>query len=960
KSGGFSSGTSFSNSSIPSGNITVSLGSTIELYSLTDQGLNKREDFANLIFSGGGRKTPGNRFNPNGTITIKDNAIFDCTGHNIGDASTNLTMTDDSRLIVETTSTQPSMEGTYNLTCGTIEFTNNSATIQSIRTITGNYNNIEVSGKNVNNSNGNINLNPGGSFTINPKGTFTINDDAITGSKGVQTLTIRSGGTFNCGSSFGFYGALVGLNSPSVKDDIEYIILEPGSAINYSRSKPPLTDGDQMITLIGQDGTIPYQNLILSGNGNKTAPAGTLGIKGDLTKKGSAVFVHNAGTVLLDGSNEQTYSSTIPPMVFNNLTKDNAFGLNINDRLSVYRELLLGDNSKININADITLLSDNNNTANVAPITEGSVINYYEGRFIVERYIPNHSKAWQFLSATTKGSTIKDSWMEGNIADDNANPGFGTLISSNRATWDDDGFDLFSPGGPSMKTFDPVSNSWEGITSTSNKIDNQSGYMLFIRGDRSTHFGDPVTATTMRTRGKLYAPGSEAPNPVNVQANSFHSVSNPYASAIDFNRILSLSPGISNAYYVWDPQLTTYPSAYGLGAYRTISGNVSVPSSDNYTDGNIPPIQSGQAFLVRNQTADEHTLKFDESVKVNGSRNIFREGDIEEPKAKLRLNLFAIHEDQPVLVDGVLTLFHDSYSNKTDDFDAMKLHNSNENVGIWVNAKVLAIERRAIAREYDTLFYHLEKLKPRTYQLELIGHHLDHNGMAAFLEDHYLNTSTFIQSTGATDITFSVNADPTSSSKNRFSVIFRPADNPVPLFFLSVNAWKYNNDIIVEWKVENEDDILQYEAERSTNGLHFNTIAMLPVQNSSQMIYNCTDLNPADGPNYYRIKSVAKGGKIVYSKVVKTYNKNLNPVISIYPNPVEHDMIRLYFSKMAKGNYSMKLYNSTGQRILSDEMNCKGENDHHFIPLNKNTPPGVYHLEITKPNGFKTILNLIK
>jgi hypothetical protein len=957
-SGGFSSG-AYTNSSIPSGSITVSPGSVIELYALNDQGLNPRPDFANLVFSGGGIKTPGSSFDANGTITIKDNAILDCGNHNVGGAPTNLTMTDNSRLINGVVLTQPSMEGIYTLTGGTIEFANNNATFQSIRTISG-YNNIEVSGKFVKNSNGNIKLNPGGSFAIKPTGIFTINDDAITGVNGTQTLTIQNGGVFNCGSSLGFYGVPAGTSSPSVTNDVETILLEPGSTINYSRSDPPLINGNQVITTIGPGGNIAYQSLILSGNGNKTAPAGILEIKGNLTKTGSAVFAHNDGTVLIDGSAGQTYSSSMPPMVFNNFTNNNSVGLNINDSLSVYKQLLLGDNSKTNMNADITLLSDNNSTASVATIPASSVINYYAGRFIVERYIPNHSKAWQFLGVPTKGSTIKESWMESNMADGNSYPGYGTLITSNRATWAADGFDLFSSGGPSLKTFDLISNSWKGVTSTSNLIDNQNGYMLFVRGDRSAHYGDPTTVTIMRTRGKLYAPGSEAPMPVNVPPNSFQSISNPYASSVDFNKVLLLSPGISNSYYVWDPQLTTSPSAYGFGAYRTISGNFSVPSSDHYTDGNIPPIQSGQAFFVRNPTALPCTVNFDESVKVTGSNNVFREEEMEEPSAQLRLNLFVIQESQPVLIDGVLTLFHESYSNKADAFDALKLTNSGENIGISINEKIFTIERRNIAEEDDTLYYNLEKMKHQTYQLELIGDHLDQYGMEAFLKDSYLNTTTSIKPAGATIVDFTINNDSASEARNRFSIILKVANGPLPVSFVSVNASVSHKDIIVEWKVENENNMQQYQPERSTDGLHFNSIGNVPARNHSNVSYIYTDHLSAEGYNYYRIKSVGKDETISYSKVVKVYNKNVNPDISIYPNAVEHDVIHLRFSKVPAGKYKMSLLNSSGQLMFSKEVYHKNEDEHQTLQFNKHTPSGIYHLEVIRPDGMKTMLDVKK
>ncbi len=121
-------------SSIPSGGITVNPGSTIELYANGNQDINARDDFSNLIFSGSGIKTPKGSFNPAGTVTIKEHAIFDCSGRNIGDetesgpTATNLTMSGNSRLIVDTYGPNPKMAGTYNLTGGVIEFKGTNGT----------------------------------------------------------------------------------------------------------------------------------------------------------------------------------------------------------------------------------------------------------------------------------------------------------------------------------------------------------------------------------------------------------------------------------------------------------------------------------------------------------------------------------------------------------------------------------------------------------------------------------------------------------------------------------------------------------------------------------------------------------------------------------------------------------------------------------------------------------------
>src|SRR5690606_33678626 len=97
---------------------------------------------------------------------------------------------------------------------------------------------------------------------------------------------------------------------------------------------------------------------------------------------------------------------TYPP-VFYNLTNQNTQNLNINNFISVKSELTLGDDSKINLEDSIRLISDNDQTASVAPINTAEINYGAKGAFIVERYIPNHSKAWQLLSVPTKGSTIR-------------------------------------------------------------------------------------------------------------------------------------------------------------------------------------------------------------------------------------------------------------------------------------------------------------------------------------------------------------------------------------------------------------------------------------------------------------------------------------------------------------------------------------------------------------------------
>ncbi|MDP4284580.1 MAG: T9SS type A sorting domain-containing protein [Bacteroidota bacterium] len=939
---------------ISSGTINIKNGSTIEYNGPVNQAITStatlNQSYYNITFSGSGTKTPIGAIKVNSLGTVKitgASVIVDASVSNLGMTTANTTnfIMDGGRLILGTGGTQPNMDGTYDLTGGVVEFTGGAA--KTIRSKT--YQNIEVSGSNVGNSSGYIILNPSGTFKINSGGVFTINDNSIKGTNGTETVTVENGGLFKCGNNQGFNGftsTFTGFSS--IYENITNINLQPGSTVEYMRA------GDQPIT---NTNGLEYSNLTLSGSGNKTAPSGALTINGDLSKTSGCVFAHNNGTVVFNGTDAQSYSSVSPQVIFNNLTNNNTIGLYVEDSLSVYKELLLGTASQLNLNGNITLLSDSDNTASIAPIPADAVINYLTGRFIVERYIPDHFKAWQFLAVPTKGSTVKESWQENNDPSENVIPGYGTQITSNLPGATSLGFDQ-SSASPSMKAYDPVTNSWVGISGTSMDIENENGYMLFVRGDRSvTAVNQAATATILRTEGKLYAPGSEAPSDMNIPANSFQSIGNPYASAIDFSR-LGLSGGVTNAYYIWDPQLTTGPnSAYGYGGYRTISGSAVVPSSGNFIDGSPPSIQSGQAFFVYAVSAG--TVSFSEDSKVVGSASLFRPvAGLADPDAQLRANLKVISHNDSVLVDGILTQFDHTYSDDINTWDIIKKNNSGEQIGIMSHGKQLAIERCEMIHADDSLLYSLGKLKQQSYQFEFIATHLEQYGMEAFLEDNYLDTKTPLNLSGTTLINFAVDNKRASAASNRFHVIFSPSAGPLPVTFTSVRAHQEDAKIMVEWEVENETSMSHYKVEKSADGNRFIAARTVDAKNLAAGNYQWIDANPFSGYNYYRIKSTALNGETKYSRIVRVYMGKEKSYISVYPNPLLGGNINLQLINQPSGSFKVKLLNSVGQVMLTKQINHNGGSSSHLISTGQYLPHGIYQIEVIKPGGEKMVVKM--
>ena len=290
---------------------------------------------------------------------------------------------------------------------------------------------------------------------------------------------------------------------------------------------------------------------------------GALQVHGAISNSGTLNAVE--GTIEMSGSSAQSISgSDFLSNTIKNLTISNtsSAGLSISsalaDTLKISGTLSFGtDYSKLSTGDNIDLLSTDSATANVGIVNPGNTIT---GDVIVDRYIntgtrgTEHWKTWQFLSTPTNGQTIRQSWMEnGNNA-----PGYGTRITSPSGT----GFDAYSMG-VSIKTYNPLNNNWDAVSSGNNSLFNLNGYMLFIRGDRTvTSAYAPANNTILRSRGALLTGNI---GPVTVLPDHFQSVGNPYASLIDFKK-LTKDVAVDNKFYTWDPYLY---GTYGYGGYQT-------------------------------------------------------------------------------------------------------------------------------------------------------------------------------------------------------------------------------------------------------------------------------------------------------------------------------------------------------------------------------------------------------
>ncbi len=330
----------------------------------------------------------------------------------------------------------------------------------------------------------------------------------------------------------------------------------------------------------------------------------------------------------------------------------------------------------------------------------------------------------------------------------------------------------------------------------------------------------------------------------------------------------------------------------------------------------------------------------------------------------LRTNLYLLQPDgSTILADGVFVMYNNLYLDSVTLEDAAKFTNILENLGMLRHGKTLAVERRPLITANDTICYKLWRTTQRSYQIEVVANMITNEGLQAFFIDSYLNTSTPVALGDTTKVNFSINGDAASSAADRFKIIFKPrlAYVPTPVIFTSLQASQHGQKIAVQWQVQNEMDVAQYEVEKSTNGIEFSVVNTTQARllNSVSADYAWLDDKEVAGTNFYRIKSIGLDGNSKTTQTVKVITSKFRTSFIVYPNPVKDNTINLQIVDPVFGSYQVRLINSNGRTVYSNKMPVSTNSLLKSINVGANLPKGIYKLEIRNAENsteVKTVL----
>ena len=640
------------------------------------------------------------------------------------------------------------------------------------------------------------------------------------------------------------------------------------------------------------------------------------------------------------------------------------------------------DNAFLQTNDNLTLLSSATSTASVGDITNNDLNsgNNIVGKIVIERYIPG-KRAWRLLTApVTAASQVKmsDSWQEGAArvtnpsiisAASNPNPGYGVHITyGNPAA---NGYDQGPNGNSSI--FYLTTTGWNGVPSGTNGttfnagyITDQPAYMLFVRGDRSTQLssgtGAAVTSTTLRMKGNINTGSMNLNLGTSIASGSskFRLIGNPYPSALNFHKIITNSSnagaGFADAFYLWDASIT---GSNGVGGWVAMSYNNATASYDrNVVSTGINSsgdIQSGAGFLI-DYSGTATTLEVKESNKVTGSNSsLFR--PVSQVN-QLRVTLLAKNADNTVSVnDGLLVNYDDTYNSAVDNADMKKVANFAENFAIVNEGTSLVIEKRKLFTEADSIHFKMTKMKQKNYQLEFTLDNMNAPvGTTAILEDKFLGSKTVLNLKATNKYDFAINTNPASGNAERFNLAFKRAAE-----FSDIKAALKEKNVVIDWTMNGEFNLVQYEIERSLDGTNFSAegTVLSNGDTTAQVNYNWTDLAPLPGNYTYRVKAVTKNGVAVYSNSVTIKIVNNKQGMYVFPNPVTGNNVQLQMNEITEGTYNAKLTSLSGELITNAVIQYKGGAATQTIGLPSQTAAGIYLLQISDDKGKTNTLKVL-
>jgi hypothetical protein len=185
---------------------------------------------------------------------------------------------------------------------------------------------------------------------------------------------------------------------------------------------------------------------------------------------------------------------------------------------------------------------------------------------------------------------------------------------------------------------------------------------------------------------------------------------------------------------------------------------------------------------------------------------------------------------------------------------------------------------------------------------------------------------------------------------NVFAIMSSAVGVPLPVDFISFTAQSSGGNVDLNWVVGDNQQASSYEVDRSSDGVNFTKIAVLP-NNADQTNYSFVDANAGAGTHYYRVLETDQDGKSIYSKVVSATIGGGDFSVAVLNNPaVGKTDAQLQINAVSSGVAYIELWSLGGARISLQQEAIGTGTTTISVPMS-NLAPGSYVVKVMVNNN---------
>jgi hypothetical protein len=185
---------------------------------------------------------------------------------------------------------------------------------------------------------------------------------------------------------------------------------------------------------------------------------------------------------------------------------------------------------------------------------------------------------------------------------------------------------------------------------------------------------------------------------------------------------------------------------------------------------------------------------------------------------------------------------------------------------------------------------------------------------------------------------------------------------PLPVSWLSFNAWQQQEDVLLKWATASEVNASHFIIERSVDGTNFSAIKRVNAAGgiNTTTNYGYTDAKAAlleSDRLYYRLRKVDADGSISYSVTISIPISRQAPsiIVQAYPNPFGNNLVVNIGTALSSDKVQfVQLQTITGKVVYSKIVNLTGSQQITIDRLNS-LAQGIYILKVSVNNQVETI-----